>query len=71
VAVPEVVVYADDLGGRAPVALKDSLKEFRLAIDFSHPPEKIVASLAEVLQESVDTRRWVRRTTHGTGEAGA
>lgn len=70
-AVPDVVVYADDLGGRAPVALRDSAEEFRLAIDFSHPPEKIVASLAALLQESVDTRRWVRRRTNRPGEASA
>ncbi|WP_256082930.1 hypothetical protein [Streptomyces sp. AVP053U2] len=31
-----------------------------LAIDFSQPPEKIVASLTELLQEGVDTR-WRRR----------
>jgi len=68
---PQVTVYAADLGGRAPAALRDSRREFLLAIDFSQPPEKIVASLTELLQESVDTRRWVRRLSHGTGETDA
>lgn len=58
---PRVTVYAADLGGRAPAALKDSLSEFRLAIDFSRPPEEIAASLTLLFQESVDTRRWTRR----------
>jgi hypothetical protein len=61
VATPQVTVYAADLGGRAPAALKDSRREFVLAIDFSQPPEKITASLTELFQESVDTRRWTRR----------
>jgi hypothetical protein len=61
VEVPQVTVYAADLGGRASAALKDSRTEFRLAIDFSQPPEKITASLTELFQESVDTRRWTRR----------
>ncbi|MFI1371284.1 hypothetical protein ACH4UY_04640 [Streptomyces longwoodensis] len=43
------------------MALKDSAREFRLAIDFSRPPEEIVASLTEIFQESVDTHRWNRR----------
>ncbi|MGY0067675.1 hypothetical protein ACWZEH_12785 [Streptomyces sp. QTS137] len=58
---PEVTVYAADLGGRAPAALRDSVEEFRLAIDFSRPPEEIAASLTLLFQESVDTRRWMRR----------
>jgi hypothetical protein len=61
VATPQVTVYAADLGGRAPAALKDSRSEFVLAIDFSQPPERITASLTELFQESVDTRRWTRR----------
>ncbi|MFF8953844.1 hypothetical protein ACF09I_34360 [Streptomyces sp. NPDC014940] len=67
-ALPDVTVYADDLGGKAPAALSDSVTEFRLAIDFSRPPEEIVASLTLILQESVQTRRWVRRGTEN-GEA--
>ncbi|MGQ5576029.1 hypothetical protein [Streptomyces sp. ECR3.8] len=58
---PLVTVYAADLGGKAPAALRDSRKEFRLAIDFSRPPEEIAASLTQLFQESVDTRRWTRR----------
>lgn len=58
---PQVIVYAADLGGRSPVALKDSRVEFRLAIDFSRPPEEIAASLTEIFQESVDSHRWNRR----------
>jgi hypothetical protein len=54
-------VYAANLGGRVPAALKDSRSEFRLAIDFSRPPEEIVSSLTMLLQEGVDTRRWTRR----------
>lgn len=67
---PQVTVYAADLGGRAPAALKDSRKEFLLAIDFSQPPEKIAASLTEIFQESVDTRRWRRQDPDDDGGAG-
>lgn len=58
---PLVTVYAADLGGKAPAALRDSRNQFLLAIDFSQPPEKITASLTQLFQESVDTRRWMRR----------
>ncbi|CAM5719035.1 hypothetical protein [Streptomyces fumanus] len=58
---PQVTVYAADLGGKAPVALKDSTSEFRLAIDFSQPPEKITASLTQIFQDNVDARVWTRR----------
>ncbi|MFF7485576.1 hypothetical protein ACFZBC_08770 [Streptomyces luteogriseus] len=67
-ATPQVTVYAADLGGKAPAALKDSRSEFVLAIDFSQPPEKIAASLTQLFQESVDTRRWTRREGPDEGE---
>lgn len=67
---PQVTVYAADLGGRAPAALKDSVKEFRLAIDFSRPPEEIAASLTLLFQENVDSRRWTRRQAADEGGAG-
>ncbi|MFH9823077.1 hypothetical protein [Streptomyces bobili] len=70
-ATPQVHVYAADLGGRSSAALKDSTKEFRLAIDFSRPPEEIAASLTQIFQESVDTHRWTRRDgPDEEGEAG-
>ncbi|MGQ4351942.1 hypothetical protein [Streptomyces drozdowiczii] len=62
---PRVHVRATDLCGEAPVALRDSLTSYDLAIDFSWPPEKIVNALTEIFQEAVDTDRWSRR---GTGE---
>ncbi|QJT01762.1 hypothetical protein G9272_16780 [Streptomyces asoensis] len=69
--VPQVHVYAADLGGRSPAALKDSRTEFRLAIDFSRPPDEVAASLTQLFQESVDTRRWTRRQgPDDDGEAG-
>ncbi|MFD3741633.1 hypothetical protein, partial [Streptomyces sp. NPDC058629] len=58
-------VTSEDLHGQAPVALRDSLSSYSLAIDFSWPPEKIAAALTEVFQEAVDSHRWSRR---GTGE---
>jgi hypothetical protein len=61
VKAPQVTVYAADLGGKTPAALKDSREEFRLAIDFSRPPDEIAASLTLLFQESVDTHRWIRR----------
>ncbi len=68
---PQVTVYAADLGGRAPAALRDSRNEYRLAIDFSRPPEEITASLTLLFQESIDTRRWTRRQeSDDEGEAG-
>ncbi|WP_328920689.1 hypothetical protein OG911_28210 [Streptomyces sp. NBC_00208] len=63
--VPRVRVTSEDLHGEAPVALRDSRTAYELAIDFSHPPERIAEALTEVIQEGVDSRRWTRR---GTGE---
>jgi hypothetical protein len=58
-----VRVTSENLGGEAPVALRDSRTSYELAIDFSYPPERIAQALGEVLQECVDSRRWTRRTT--------
>lgn len=65
--VPHVRVTSEDLRGEAPVALRDSRSSYELAIDFSYPPEQIVAALTDVFQEAVESRRWSRR---GTGEHG-
>lgn len=62
---PQVTVYAANLGGRATAAMKDSRTEFRLAIDFSRPPEEIAASLTEIFQENVDSGVWSRRGPGG------
>lgn len=56
-------VSAMDLRGEAPVALRDSLTTYDLAIDFSWPPERIAEALTGVLQECVDSRRWTRSNT--------
>jgi hypothetical protein len=63
--VPRVRVTSENLRGEAPVALRDSRTSYELAIDFSHPPERIAEALTEVLRECVASRRWTRR---GTGE---
>jgi hypothetical protein len=60
---PRVHVRAKDLGGEAPVALRDSLSAYDLAIDFSYPPERIAEALTLVMQECVDSRRWNRVNT--------
>ncbi|MFH8792268.1 hypothetical protein [Streptomyces sp. NPDC017941] len=66
--VPQVIVYAADLGG-APAAMRDSSKEFCLAIDFSRPPEEITASLTLLFQRNIDSRRWSRQKIGKSGEA--
>lgn len=53
-------VSAMDLRGEAPVALRDSLTSYDLAIDFSWPPERIAEALTELFQEGVDSNRWNR-----------
>lgn len=60
---PRVRVSVKDLRGEAPVALRDSLSSYDLAIDFSWPPERIVEALTNVFQECVDSRRWSRQNT--------
>lgn len=60
---PRVHVSVENLHGEAPVALQDSLSAFRLAIDFTWPPERIVEALTDVFQESIDSRRWSRQST--------
>lgn len=60
---PRVHVRAKDLRGEAPVALRDSLSSYDLAIDFTWPPERIAEALTAVLQECVDSRRWTRSNT--------
>ena len=63
-AEPEVRVHAKDLKGETPVAVRDGLTRYDLAIDFSWPPEDIVAGLQRVFQDGVDSGRW-SRSDHG------
>ena len=49
-AEPRVRVHAQDLKGETPVAVRDSLSRYDLAIDFSWPAEDIVAGLQQVFQ---------------------
>ncbi|MEV7394896.1 hypothetical protein [Streptomyces sp. NPDC091215] len=59
-AEPRVRVHAKDLKGETPVAVRDARDRYDLAIDFSFPPEKIVAGLQQVFQDGVDSGRWSR-----------
>ena len=56
---------AVDLNGEAPIAIYDSRDRFVLGIDFSRPPEEIAAALTLMLQDAVDSGRWVRHGTCG------
>lgn len=62
--VPRVRVHVEavDLHGEAPVAVRDARDSFTLGIDFNQPPERIVAALEGILQQSADDR-WHRRGT--------
>lgn len=60
---PTVRVQAADLKGETPVALRDSLDRFELAIDFSWPPDTIAECLETLLQDGVDSERWTRNDT--------
>lgn len=53
-------VHAADLEGETPVAVRDGLRQYDLAIDFSWPPEAIVASLQRVFDDGVQSGRWSR-----------
>lgn len=66
---PEVIVQAADLKGETPVAVRDSLNRYELAIDFSWPPEAIAAGLQSVFREGVGSGRWSRRDTRDHAEA--
>ncbi|MFE0329024.1 hypothetical protein ACFW08_20025 [Streptomyces sp. NPDC058960] len=66
---PEVIVQAADLKGETPVAVRDGLRRYELAIDFSWPPEAIRAGLQSVLRECVDSGRWTRNDTREHAEA--
>lgn len=66
---PKVHVRAANLKGETPVAVRDSLNRYDLAIDFSWPPEEIAASLQSVFREGVDTGRWSRNDTREHSEA--
>ena len=68
-AEPQVYVQAVDLKGETPVAVRDSLDRYDLAIDFSWPPEAIVASLQTLFREGVGSGRWARNDTREHGEA--
>ncbi len=66
---PKVTVHHADLKGETPVAVRDSLDRYDLAIDFSWPPEDIVAGLQDLFRDGVHSGRWSRNDTsdHGTG----
>lgn len=66
---PTVYVRAADLKGETPVAVRDSLSRYDLAIDFSWPPEKIAAGLQSVFRDAVDAERWSRNDTRDHGGA--
>jgi len=70
VAEPQVHVHAVDLQGETPVAVSDGLQHYDLAIDFSWPPEAIVAGLQRVFTEGVESGRWSRADTRDHGGAG-
>lgn len=57
---PVVNVHAADLNGETPVAVRDSLTRYDLAIDFSRPAEDIAPALQTVLRDGVDSGRWAR-----------
>lgn len=57
---PRVYVEAIDLNGEAPIAVYDSLDTFQLGIDFSRPPEEIIAALTMTFQDAITSRRWQR-----------
>lgn len=42
------------------MAVRDGLHQYDLAIDFSWPPEAIVAGLQRVFTDGVDSGRWSR-----------
>lgn len=62
-AMYEVHVKAADLKGETPVAVRDGLDRYELAIDFSWPPDAIAAGLQAIFQEAVETERWSRNDT--------
>lgn len=66
---PTVYVRAADLKGETPVAVRDSLSRYDLAIDFSRPPEEIAAGIQSVLQDGVDSGRWSRNDMRDHGAA--
>jgi hypothetical protein len=66
---PKVYVQAADLNGETPVAVRDSLRSYELAIDFSWPPEDIAASLQSLFRDGVDSGRWARNDTREHSEA--
>ncbi|MFD3929730.1 hypothetical protein [Streptomyces sp. NPDC058614] len=68
---PRVHVHATDLNGESPVALRDGLTHLDLAIDFSWPPEQIVAGLQEVFTDGVESGRWSRNDMREHSEAPA
>jgi hypothetical protein len=64
-----VHVRAEDLKGETPVAVRDSLDRYDLAIDFSWPPEAIAAGLQSVFRDGVESGRWSRNDSREHGEA--
>lgn len=57
---PRVHVHAKDLRGETPVAVRDDIDHYDLAIDFSWPAADIVAGLQQLFQDGVDSGRWSR-----------
>lgn len=65
-AAPVVSVHAVDLNGETPVAVRDSLTRYDLAIDFSSPAEDIAEALQAHLRDGVGSGRWARADTRLT-----
>jgi len=66
---PKVYVQPADLKGETPVAVRDGLDSYHLAIDFAWPPEDIAAGLQSVFRDGVKSGRWSRNCMHEHGEA--
>jgi hypothetical protein len=58
---PMARVRSVRLGEGTPAAIRDTINVLDLAIDFSHSPEEITAALQCLLEEAIETRRWIRR----------
>lgn len=64
--VPLVNVTDADFNNEAPAALRDSLKEIHVGIDFAWPASYLTDAIMKLLQEAFDSGRWVRHDTRAT-----
>ena len=60
---PQVTIHTVDLNGETPVALRDSRTRYDLAIDFTWPAKDIASALQSLIQDGIDSGRWVRTDT--------